>query len=89
MVKIDFNENTQKYMLNVMMEIDHQLMRDLPHEALTKATEEIVKQVVDKIVAEKFGEVLSKVDTQAIANLSIARCATKIAEQLMERLDKK
>ena len=84
MVKIDSNPSSGQVNVTVIQALDDVMYRELPTEALKKAVDEIVKQVVDKIVAEKFGEILSKVDTLAIANLSIARCADKIAKELIK-----
>lgn len=82
MIKILQLQDSSDAVIQVEQIIDKHLMDKIPGEALSKAVDEIVKAVVDEIVKQKLGEVLSKIDTQAIANLSIARCANRIADEL-------
>ena len=46
---------------------------------------EIVKIVAQRYVDAHFAEIMAKLDQNAIANLAVAECAKKIAEEIQRR----
>jgi len=79
---IKSNPDTLDKILILEMSINRYLAEGFNTAVGERIVEKLVNDVCEEIVKQKFGEILSKVDTQAIANLSIARCANLVAEEL-------
>lgn len=47
------------------------------------------REIADKIIQERFGEIMALIDPQSIANLSIAESAAKIRETLEKKIPDK
>lgn len=51
----------------------------LTNHAVIALIQEIVAETAKRYVQEHYGEIVAQVDTKAIANLVIAKCADRIA----------
>lgn len=56
---------------------------------LESVLREAARLMAEKIVAEKFQDIVAAIDVQAIANLSVAEAATEINKTLKEKIPDK
>lgn len=65
-----------------MAKFDDSAIATLSNNGVIAIIQEIVRAVADRYVTEHYGEIVSKIDQQAIANLAIAESGKKIAEAI-------
>lgn len=81
-IRVSKHDVTGSLRFDVVQELSYIMQRELQDKVLEEAYKQIVAAIVEAIVKEKYGEILAKVDTQAIANLAIAQCASLVVKEL-------
>lgn len=79
------NKDTNTITCNLEFDLPHALEEQTISDCISKARDQIIKEVVDVYVNEHFQEVVKSIDIETIRNLVILQAAKEFGSKIYSR----